>query len=74
MPVRPEGTAVTWDEGGSLSAAFDGSGYRQRVLAPLRAGSFLDTADPFLIAGLDPTVPYTDSDIGAHLVRVLAFL
>ncbi|WP_261553791.1 zinc ribbon domain-containing protein [Frankia tisae] len=57
-----------------MSAAFDGSGYRQRVLAPLRAGSSLDTADPFLIAGLDPTVPYTDSDIGAHLVRVLAFL
>ncbi|ETA01796.1 zinc ribbon domain-containing protein [Frankia sp. B2] len=57
-----------------MSAAFDGSGYRQRVLAPLRARASLDTADPFLLAGLDPTVAYTDSDVGAHLVRVLAFL
>ncbi len=57
-----------------MSAAFDGSGYRQRVLAPLRAGSSVDTADPFMIAGLDPTVGHTDSEVGAHLVRVLAFL
>ncbi|MCM3884906.1 zinc ribbon domain-containing protein, partial [Frankia sp. R82] len=57
-----------------MSAAFDGSGYRQRVLAPLRASSSVETADPFLIAGLDPTVSHTDSEVSTHLVRVLAFL
>ncbi|MEX5634682.1 zinc ribbon domain-containing protein [Parafrankia sp. FMc2] len=57
-----------------MSAAFDGSGYRRRVLAPLRARTPVDTTDPFLIADLDPAREDTDSDVAARLARVMAFL
>ncbi|EFC79327.1 hypothetical protein [Parafrankia sp. EUN1f] len=57
-----------------MSAAFDGSGYRRRVLAALRARTPVDTADPFLIADLDPRREHTDSEVAAQLARVVAFL
>ncbi|OHV22745.1 hypothetical protein BBK14_25200 [Parafrankia soli] len=57
-----------------MSAAFDGSGYRRRVLAPLRARTPVDTADPYLVADLDPLLEHTDSEVAAQLARVMAFL
>ena len=57
-----------------MSAAFDGSGYRQRVLAVLRARSPLRIDDPFLVADLDPEGSYSDADVAARLARVLGFL
>ncbi|MBX6390490.1 MAG: zinc ribbon domain-containing protein [Frankia sp.] len=57
-----------------MSAAFDGSGYRQRVLAVLRAQAPLRLDDPFLVADLDPEVAHPDGEVEARLARVLAFL
>ncbi|WP_007520234.1 zinc ribbon domain-containing protein, partial [Pseudofrankia saprophytica] len=57
-----------------MSAAFDGSGYRQRVLAVLRARSPLRLDDPFFVADLDPEGGDTDAEVQARLARVLAFL
>ncbi|WP_045876174.1 zinc ribbon domain-containing protein [Pseudofrankia sp. DC12] len=57
-----------------MSAAFDGSGYRQRVLAVLRARSPLRIDDPFLVADLDPEGSHSDADVAARLARVLGFL
>ncbi|MBL7502299.1 zinc ribbon domain-containing protein, partial [Frankia sp. CN7] len=57
-----------------MSAAFDGSGYRRRVLAVLRARSPLRIDDPFFVADLDPEGAYTDAEVQAKLARVLAFL
>jgi len=57
-----------------VSAAFDGSGYRQRVLAVLRARSPLRLDDPYFVADLDPESGYSDADVQTRLARVLAFL
>ncbi len=57
-----------------MSAAFDGSGYRQRVLAELHRRSSLDLDDPFFVAALDPDVVYTDAQVREHLAGVMAFL
>lgn len=57
-----------------MSAAFDGSGYRQRVLAVLRTRSPLRLDDPFFVADLDPDSGYTDGEVQTRLARVLAFL
>ncbi|WP_239394390.1 zinc ribbon domain-containing protein [Frankia sp. CiP3] len=57
-----------------MSVVFDGSGYRQRVLAELQRRSNLDLEDPFFVAALDPAVVYTEAEVRAHLARVIAFL
>ncbi len=69
-----DGDAGGGDEGGAVSAAFDGSSYRQRVLAELQRRSPLDCDDPFFVAALDPAATYTDAEVRAHLARVVAFL
>jgi hypothetical protein len=59
-----------------VSPGFDGSGYRQRVLAVLQERSPLVLDDPFLVADLDPdaAVSASDADLRAHLKSVIAFL
>ncbi len=69
-----DGNVCGGDEGGAVSAAFDGSGYRQRVLAELQRRSPLDLDDPFFVAALDPAATYTDAEVRAQLARVMAFL
>lgn len=59
-----------------MSPGFDGSGYRQRVLATLQRRSPLMIDDPFLVADLDPRVAATgtEEDLRRQLGAVLAFL
>jgi hypothetical protein len=57
-----------------VSTGFDGSAYRQRVLAVLRRRAPLSLDDPFFVADVDPAEPVTDGDVQAHLARVVAFL
>jgi hypothetical protein len=59
-----------------VSPGFDGSGYRQRVLATLQRRSPLMIDDPFLVADLDPRAAASDTeeDLRRQLGAVLAFL